>query len=239
MPAHVTGTVRTVDDGHPASGTRALLPAQRRPGAAAPSAAAPVVASTLVADEVALAREAERVAVAGRLHDEVAQALVVARFGAELARRGGPDAVGEVLTALAEATGTVRTLMTELQARPASDLAAALVRLARLRPEIALHVEGLPRSAPGAGAAAYAVVGAVQSAVVEVSTGPDGSVHLALSGAEPGPGFAEAVDAARRVGVVVVECGSRWRLMLPPPADEGSPTGSRPGAPTRLGTVTP
>ena len=158
-------------------------------------------------------------ALAGRLHDGALQALVVARYAADAAVRGGDaalarDAVQEALVALRRAVWLVRP-------RGSDGLAAALVELSAQRvaagaPPLELHVDedAADALAPVARAAAYRFVQAAADA--------PGAVEVARAGADVAVSVPGAVDdaagwaaRARVLGGCLHADGATTRLLLP------------------------
>lgn len=139
--------------------------------------------------------EAERAAVSRLLHDDVAQALLAARYAADLA--GAPDVADAVRAAIRE----VSDAMWRLRPRTGEgNLVQALHDLALRHGDkvIALHVDGVPRLSIAAATVAYRVV---QSAV---SAGDAGTVEvrvevraglLTVSVTDDGPPYDAAVYA--------------------------------------------
>jgi hypothetical protein len=133
-----------------------------------------------VADAAALlaAADAEADAVADRLHDGALQALVVARYAADAAVRGGDPALAR--DAVQEALVALRRAVWDLRPRGGGDLASALGELAQRRAaagagalELHLDAAACARLSGAARAAAYRFVQAAlpsdRPAVVSVT----------------------------------------------------------------------
>ena len=220
----------------------ASLPRPRRSEENAGAAVAAPVDGDLPSAVLALA-ESEADAVADRLHDGALQALVVARYAADAAVRGGDpvlarDAVQDALVALRRAVWLLRP-------RGEQGLRVALEQLAAQRAALGgapLHVDVDAAAAavedaltPAAATAAYRLVqhaAGDRPLTVRLRRSGDG-LRLSLDAADPDP--AAELLRARAVGATLrVTPDGAW-LHLPldaPPNDPPVPhlllTGSSP-----------
>lgn len=198
----------------------------RAPGALHRSRAADDGAALLAA------ADADADALADRLHDGVLQALVVARYAADLAVRGGDpararDAVQDALVAL-------RREVWQLRPRPEDDLAAALRALSAQRvaaggSPLDLGPVAAARLGPAGTALAYRLVQAacLEPGPVRVAlTCSGGTAVLSVTG---GSLTAAAWDLRARALGGSFEAGAAGRtarLLLPVTADP-DPEGAR------------
>ena len=196
-----------------------VVPAQQRrsaPAGASPTAGPP--ASDLDAAALLTAADADADALADRLHDGVLQALVVARYAADAAVRGGDPAVAR--DAVQDALVALRRAVWLLRPRGAEGLAAALGELSAQRVaagEPALEVradDGADALSPAACAAAYRFVQAVGAASVDVAV-DGGSAVVSVPGAVADP--AGWAARARALGGRLEVDGATTRLVLPVP----------------------
>lgn len=164
------------------------------------------------------AAEADAAARADDLHDGALQALVVARYAADLAVRGGDPAVTR--EAVQEALVALRRAVWQLRPRGEDGLAAALADLSAQRTGAglpALELDLAPdadRLAPAAAGLAYRVVQASGATRVEARA-DGGELRLALVDGVLLPGWAlraEALGGRAEPGPVLV-------LPLPDPAE--------------------
>ena len=194
-----------------------VVPAQdvRSPDTAAAAGVAPV------ADPVALlsAADVEADALADRLHDGALQALVVARYAADAAVRGGDaalarDAVQDALVALRSAVWLIRP-------RGGDGLPTALAELSAQRvaagaPPLDLRVDAPATDAlpPAARATVYRLVQACSTDAVDVAR--DGTdVVVSVAGAvDDTAGWAAR---ARALGGRLQVGAATTRLVLPVP----------------------
>ena len=171
------------------------------------------------------AADVEADALADRLHDGALQALVVARYAADAAVRGGDaalarDAVQDALVALRRAVWLIRP-------RGADGLATALAELSAQRvaagaPPLDLHVDAPAADslAPVARATAYRFVQACAPEAVHVA--PEGAeVVVSVPGA-----VADAAGWTARAGALggrlhVDDATSRLVLPVTDPSSEG------------------
>ncbi|HEV2889738.1 MAG TPA: hypothetical protein VGX28_05125 [Frankiaceae bacterium] len=189
------------------------------------------------AGDVVAEVEAERAAVSRLLHDDVAQALLAARYAADLA--GAPDVADAVRAAIREVTDA----MWRLRPRTGEgDLVQALGDLAARHGDkvLALRVEGLPRLALAPATVAYRVVQAavaagdattvevraeVRSGVLTVSVSDDGTsydaaVHAPDSELARWLGRACSLGGTARVGASLTGGTTLW-LEIPNALPEG------------------
>jgi hypothetical protein len=190
----------------------------------------PVKSRRLPIDGAALlaAADADAAALADRLHDGALQALVVARYAADAAARGGDpalarDAVQDALVALRRAVWLVRP-------RGAEDLPGALAELSAQRvaagaPPLELALD--PRVAAAMSAAArvlaYRFVQAVAHGPASVALDREGA-HATLSVAGTVPDVPGWTARAGALGGRL-ESGPTPRLLLP--LSEPDPEGDR------------
>ena len=205
-----------------------------RPYRRAPHPALPVDGAALLA-----AGDADADALADRLHDGALQSLVVARYAADLAVRGGDPAL--VRDAVQEALVALRREVWQLRPRPEDDLDQALRALSAQRVaaggapldlglDAALSAGGL---APAAVALAYRVV---QSAALEPGpvrvglTCSGGAAVLSVTGGPLDPAVwdarAHAVGGRFETVPAGRPPGRTARLLLPVSADP-DPEGAR------------
>ena len=137
--------------------------------------AAPAPAAALLA-----AADAEADAFADRLHDGVLQALVVARYAADAAVRGGDPALAR--DAVQEALVALRQEVWHLRPRGADDLVAALNELSHHRAAAGAELT-LDLDAAGAAALSPALRAAVYRFVQAATTGGSAQVSLRRDGA--------------------------------------------------------
>ena len=201
--------------------TTLVLPAQERraPGfdEASPSAPAGSDATAPHATALLAAADADADALADRLHDGALQALVVARYAADAAVRGGDpslarDAVQEALVALRRAVWLLRP-------RGADGLPAALAELSAQRvaagaAPLELRVDDAVADAlpPVARALAYRFVQAADADVVEVAADGDTAVVLVARAVDDPASWAAR---ARALGGRLHADAAATRLVLP------------------------
>ena len=181
------------------------------------------------------AADADADALADRLHDGALQSLVVARYAADLAVRGGDPAL--VRNAVQEALVGLRREVWQLRPRPEDDLDQALRALSAQRVaaggapldldlDAALPPSGLAASAV---ALAYRLVQAASLAAGPVRVGLACSGGTAVLSVTGGPLDAAVWDArARALGgrFEAVPPGRTVRLLLPVSVDP-EPEGAR------------
>lgn len=177
---------------------------------------------TPAADPAALlgAADADAEALADRLHDGALQALVVARYAADVCVRGGDpvlarDAVQEALVALRQAVW-------DLRPRGHADLALSLAELASRRAaagggvlDLQVDADVCARLSPTARAAAYRFVQAVPAdGPADVRLSETGGFAVLTAGGAPEdvPGWAARAAA---LGGTLDLSGPCARLLLP------------------------
>ncbi len=190
-----------------------------------------------------LLADADADALADRLHDDLLQLLVVARYAADAAVRGGDptvtrDAVQEALVAL-------RRTVWQLRPRTQPGLTGALDALSQQRiaaglpaPDLRLEGEVAAQLDQVCVAAAYRLVqavvtGAEHRAVVVRLTRSGGRVVLDIDSGVPDPGGWSL--RARAIGGQLVVGRDRVRLLLP----LGATRIEHPRAPAALGLTEP
>lgn len=206
-----------------------LAPAPRS-GAEREDVPPPDVPATDLPTALLRLADADADALADRLHDGVLQALVVARYAADAAVRGGDPRLTR--DAVQDALVTLRRTVWLLRPRTADGLAAALSQLAVQReaagrPGLDLHVEPEPagRLGPDAASLAYRLV----QAVLDGAGAEPVRVGLALAGRlaaldvdRPVRDPAAWSLRAQALGGVLVASPGRLRLLLPlcPPSHD-------------------
>lgn len=191
----------------------------------APHPAAPVDGPALLAGA-----DGDLDALADRLHDGALQCLVVARYAADLAVRGGDPVL--VRDAVQEALVALRREVWQLRPRPEDDLDTALRALSDQRvaaggAPLDLGLDAALPAAPAAVALAYRLVQAAALEPGPVRVGLTCSGGTAVLSVTGGPLDARVWDArARAVGgrFQAVPPGRTARLLLPARPD---PEGAR------------
>jgi hypothetical protein len=187
---------------------------------------APVAAGTIDPSAVLTLAEADADAAADALHDGALQALVVARYAADAAVRGGDavlarDAVQEALVALRRAVWLLRPRGEQGLVQALRDLARHLATTGRPPLELDVDAAGAAAAdalAPEAATAAYRLVQHAlgrQPLTVQVRRTPSG-LRLDLDSAVPDPA-GEALRARAVGGHLLTSAdGASLRLPLSP-----------------------
>lgn len=192
----------------PQTALAAALPEQR------PAPATPWLAVDLLA-----AADADADALGDRLHDGALQALVVARYAADAAVRGGDPAVAR--DAVQEALVALRTAVWDLRPRGADGLEAALAELAQRRTSptdlSAVDAHACAQLSPAARATAFRFVQAALPdgpAAVTVAPAGDGRCAVVTAGGTPQDLTGWTARALALGGLLVTDepCA---RLLLP------------------------
>ena len=188
--------------------------------------------------------DADADALADRLHDDLLQALIVARYAADAAVRGGDAALAR--DAVQDALVTLRRTVWQLRPRTRPGLVAALDALSLQRvgaglPALELFLDGAVAAEldPTAASAAYrlvqAVVATAEHRAVEVRLTRSGRrVAVDLDRGVPDP--AGWSLRARAVGGQLVVGTERVRLLLPLTASGTDPDDPERDLPHRVST---